>query len=335
MSAAPAPYRVLLTDRAWPDTRIEREILLEAGAELIEAKDTSEPSLCAMAADVDAIAVNWAPVTEAVVRAARRCRIICRTGIGLDNIAVTTATELKIPVTNVPDYCVAEVADHALSLLLACARNIAFFHLRTKQREYSLRAAPPMPRLAGKRLGLVGLGHIGRNLAVKARALGLEILGHTSTGNDHGTGSRMVSLDTLLAESDFVSLHVPLTSATHHLLRLAQFEKMKRSAYLINTARGGLIDHTDLWIALQRRLIAGAALDVFEPEPPDLSTPLMQDERVIVTPHAAFVSHESLIELRSRVARQIVDSLSGRRPECVVNPEVLARAAPPAGTNSI
>ena len=106
------------------------------------------------------------------------------------------------------------------------------------------------------------------------------------------------------------------------MLRLAQFRKMKRSAYLINTARGGLIDHADLWQALEANLIAGAALDVFDPEPPDLSTPLMTDERVIITPHAAFVSEESLIELRSRVARQIVDILSGRRPECVVNPEV-------------
>jgi D-3-phosphoglycerate dehydrogenase len=324
MPAASPPYRVLLTDRAWPDAQIERDILAQVGAELIEATDTSEASLCALATDVDAIAVNWARVTDSVVRAAGRCRIICRMGIGLDNIAVATATERKIPVTNVPDYCIAEVADHALALILACARNIAFYHARTKRGEYALQAGPAMPRLAGKRLGLIGLGHIGRNLAGKAQALGMDLLGHTSSGSDRGTGCRMVSLETLLAESDFVSLHAPLTPQTRQLLSLAQFEKMKRSAYLINTARGGLIDHADLWTALERNLIAGAALDVFDPEPPDLSSPLMRDERVIVTPHAAFVSHESLIELRSRVAQQIVDMLSGRRPECVVNPEVYA-----------
>jgi D-3-phosphoglycerate dehydrogenase len=317
-----SPFRVLLTDRAWPDTSIEREILEAAGAELIEAADTRESALCGLAAGVDAIAVNWAAVTDAVVRAARRCRVICRTGIGLDNIAVATATELRIPVTNVPDYCVGEVADHALALLLACARNIAFFHLRTKSGEYSLQAAPTMPRLAGKRLGLVGLGLIGRNLAGKARALGLEVLAHTASGNDHGTGSRMVAFDELLRESDFVSLHAPLTDATRHLFGLPQFETMKRSAFLINTARGGLVDHAGLAAALERHLIAGAALDVFEPEPPDLSSALFQDERVIVTPHAAFVSHESLVELRTRVAHQIVDVLAGRRPEGVVNPEV-------------
>jgi D-3-phosphoglycerate dehydrogenase len=325
----PPRHRVLLTDRAWPDTSIEREILSTAGAELIEATDAHESALAALAADVDAIAVNWAAVTDGVIRGARRCRVICRTGIGLDNIAVATATELKIPVTNVPDYCVGEVADHALALLLACARNIAFFHERTKRGEYSLQVAPQMPRLAGKRLGLVGLGHIGRNLAGKARALGLEVLAHTASGKDHGTGCRMVPFDELLRESDFVSLHAPLIEATHHLLGLPQFEIMKRSSFLINTARGGLVDHAALATALERHWIAGAALDVFEPEPPDLSSALFQDERVIVTPHAAFVSHESLIELRTRVAHQIVDVLSGHRPQGVVNPEAYGRPVTP------
>jgi D-3-phosphoglycerate dehydrogenase len=317
-------FRVLLTDRAWPDTDIERGILAAAGAELIEAPDTREATLRALAADADAIAANWAPVTEAVVRAAQKCRVISRTGIGLDNISVATATELKIPVTNVPDYCVGEVADHALALILACARNIAWFHLETKRGEYQLQAAPPMPRLAGKTLGLIGLGRIGRNLCGKAQALGLRTIAHTASGNDHGTGCRMVTLDELLAGSDFVSLHAPLVPATRHLLGLAQFEGMQRSAYLINTARGGLIDQAALATALERNLIAGAGLDVFEPEPPDLSSPLLRDERVIVTPHAGFVSVESLIELRTRVARQIADVLAGRRPECVVNPEIYA-----------
>src|SRR5262249_51265984 len=191
---------VLLTDRAWPETTIERGILEPAGLELIEAPDGSEATLAALAADANAIITNWAGVTETVVRAARRCRVICRTGIGLDNISVATATELKIPVTNIPDYCVGEVADHALALLLACARNITVFHARTKRGEYQWQDAPPMPRLAGKRLGIVGLGRIGRNLAGKAWDLGMEVVAHTASGNDRGTGCRMMSLDQLLAE---------------------------------------------------------------------------------------------------------------------------------------
>jgi D-3-phosphoglycerate dehydrogenase len=245
-------------------------------------------------------------------------------GIGLDNIAVAVATDLRIPVTNVPDYCVEEVADHALALLLACSRNVAYFHLRTKRGEYRLQNGPSMRRVAGQRLGLFGLGRIGQKLAGRARGLGLKVIAHTASGNDYGVGCPMVSLDELLIQSDYISLHAPLTPATHHIFGLAQFEKMKRSAFLINTSRGGLIDHSGLWIALQQNLIAGAALDVFEPEPPDLSQPLFRDERVIVTPHAAFVSVESLIELRTRVAGQILEALSGRRPENVVNPHVFA-----------
>jgi D-3-phosphoglycerate dehydrogenase len=324
--------RVLQTDRAWPDSTIEREILAPVGAELLEAPAIDESTLTALARDVDAIITNWARVTTAVVRGTSHCRVICRTGIGLDNIDVASATALGIPVTNVPDYCVGEVADHALALLLACARQIGFFHLRTKKGEYRLQAAPPMPRLAGKVLGLIGLGRIGRSLAARARALGMEVVAHTPSGNAHGLDCRMVALDELLERSDFVSLHAPLTEATRHILGRPQFERMKRSAWLINTARGALVDHSDLANALEQNLIGGAALDVFDPEPPDLTAPLFRDERVIVTPHAAFVSEESLIELRTRVARQVRDVLEGRRPECVVNPEAYSGRAPVASS---
>jgi len=318
----PEPLRVLITDRAWPDPSIEQEILAAVGAEIVEPPATDEATLARLACTADAIVTNWAKVTKAVVESATKCRVICRSGIGLDNIDVATATARGITVTNIPDYCVTEVADHALALLLACARQIAFFHLRTKQGEYNLQAAAPMPRLRGKILGLVGLGRIGQALAERAKALGMEIVAHTASGKSRGVDCRMVTLETLLRESDFVSLHAPLTPATKHLLGTAQFERMKRSAYVINTSRGGLIDHAALASALDRGLIAGAGLDVFDPEPPELNHPLFKDERVIVTPHAAFVSVESLIELRSRVARQVLDVFQGRRPESVVNPEV-------------
>ncbi|MSR56539.1 MAG: C-terminal binding protein [Planctomycetaceae bacterium] len=316
--------RVLLTDRAWPDAQIERVLLAEAGAELVEAPATDEATLVSQAAGVQAIITNWANVTAAVIESASHCRVICRAGIGLDNIDVAAASARGILVTNVPDYCVTEVADHALALLLACARNVALFHRRTKQGEYRLQAAPPMLRLTGKVLGLIGLGRIGSSLAERVRPLGLRIVACTSSGSAHGVECEMASLDELLGQSDFVSLHAPLTPATRYLLRLPQFEKMKRSAYVINTSRGGLIDHADLQTALARNLIAGAALDVFEPEPPDLSQPLFLDERVIVTPHAAFVSQESLVELRTRVARQVVAVLQGRRPENIVNAAAVA-----------
>lgn len=315
-------FRVLLTDRAWPDSSIEQSVLASIGAELIEAPDGNESTLCRLAADVDAIMTCWAPVTEAVVRAATNCRHIARMGIGLDNIAVNVATERGIRVTNVPDYCVEEVADHTLALLLACARKVAFFHQRTKSGEYRLQAGGPLRRLRGLVLGIVGMGRIARAVAERARVFGFDIIAWTRSGHDHGSGVRMVELQELLRDSDFVSLNVPLTPGTHHLLNRESLALLKPSAFVINTSRGGLIDHAALWESLQSNRLAGAALDVFEPEPPDLSQPLFRDERAIVTPHTAFVSIESLHELRVRAARQVADTLTGNIPENVVNPQV-------------
>lgn len=314
--------RVLLTDRAWPDSSVEQRELAAVGAELIEAPDGSEPTLIRLAVDVDAIMTCWAPVTEAVVRAATKCRHIARLGIGLDNIAVSVATERGIRVTNVPDYCVEEVADHTLALLLACARKVAFFHQRTKSGEYRLQTGWALHRLRGSVLGIVGMGRIGRAVVERARAFGFEIIAWTRSGSDHGSGVRMVELPELLRLSDFVSLNVPLTPETRHLLNRESLALLKPTAFVVNTSRGGLIDHAALWDALQADRIAGAALDVFEPEPPDLSQPLFRDERVIVTPHSAFVSEESLMDLRIRVARQVAATLSGGVPENVVNPQV-------------
>lgn len=315
-------FRVLITDRAWPDCDVERRILEQVGAEVIEAGSDDEATLCRLATDVDAIGTCWAAVTEAVIRAAPRCRIIARFGIGLDNIDVGVASELGIPVTNVPDYCVQEVADHTLALLLASARKVAFFHQRTKRGEYDRNAGPVIRRLSQQRLGLVGLGRIGQAVLRRASALGLQVSAHTRSGNDYGTGCRMVSFDELLETSDFVSLHLPADERTKGMIGQDELRKMKRTAWLINTARGSLVDEAALWSAIQVEEIAGAALDVFDPEPPDLIASLFRDSRVIVTPHAAFLSRESLDELRMRATRQIAQALQGVRPEHVVNPQV-------------
>ena len=312
-------FRVLMTDRAWQDSDIERTILADAGAELIEATATDETTLAELARDVDAIGTSWACVTECVIRSCTKCRIIARFGIGLDNIDVRVATELGIPVTNCPDYCVSEVSDHALGLLLACARRIGFFHLRTKQGEYKLGATTTIRRLSSQTVGLIGLGHTARELVPKLRAIGFKVLAHTRSGNSHGTDCQMISLEELLAQSDYVSLHAPLTDETRHLMNAERLRLMKPKAYLINTSRGGLIDASALWNAIHTNQLAGAALDVFEPEPPDLNLPLYRDERVIVTPHAAFVSAESLEQLRRQATHQIVQALRGQRPDNVVN----------------
>lgn len=311
--------KVLLTDHPWPQPEIETEILAQAGLELVDAPNQDESTLCSYATDVAAIATCWAPVTKRVITAAKQCRLICRMGIGLDNIDVATATQLGIPVTNVPDYCVEEVADHTLALLLSLVRNVSFFHLRTKQGEYALADGPAIARLRGRRLGLIGLGRIGQAVAVRAQSFGLEVVAHSRSGDARETGCQMVSLEEVFRTADILSLHVPLTAQTQHLINRVSIAQLKPGVFIINTSRGGLIDPTALWDGIQSGVIAGAGLDVFEPEPPDLSDLLYRDERVIATPHAAFVSSESVRELRTRVSKQIVAGLTGGVPENIVN----------------
>jgi D-3-phosphoglycerate dehydrogenase len=318
-----AKLKVLLTDYAWPELDIERRTLAEAGAELIVAERTDAASLASLAAEADAIMTNWAKVPEAVIAAAPRCRIVARLGIGLDNIDVGFATRRKILVTNVPDYCLIEVAEHALAMLLALARKVGFYHHQTKSGRYELQAGPALRRIEGQTLGIVGLGNIGRELAEKAAALGLVVLATSRSPKEPPAGTTMTNLDGLLAQSDYVSLHLPLSDQTRRLIGAAELARMKPTAYLINTARGALVDHAALAAALAEGRLAGAALDVQDPEPPDLDRPPWNDPRVIVTPHAAFVSAESLANLRSRAARQVAVALAGGRPENVVNPEVL------------
>lgn len=311
-------HRVLLTDYAWPNLDVELAILKAAGAELVVAPSGDEATLAELARDVDAIMTCWAKVTARVVAAAPRCRIVSRLGIGLDNIDVAECTARGIPVTNVPDYCLTEVAEHTLALLLALGRKIGFYHGETKAGRYQLQAGPELRRLAGQTLGIVGLGAIGRTVADKARALGLRVLATTRTPRPH-SGVTLCSLDELLVDSDYVSLHAPLTAETRGLIGARELALLKPTAYLINTSRGGLIDHGALAAALAEGRLAGAALDVQEPEPPPLASPPYDDPRVIVTPHAAFVSRESLEDLRRRATQQVVDRLAGRRPENVVN----------------
>jgi D-3-phosphoglycerate dehydrogenase len=316
-------YRVLLTDYAWPDLDIERNILAEYDAELVVSPDRELSTLTSLAASTDAIMTNWSDVPAELIDAGANCRIIARLGIGLDNIDVRHATRRGILVTNVPDYCLIEVAEHTLALLLALARKIGVFHENARAGRYDLSAGFPLRRIEGQTLGIVGLGQIGRRVAAKAQALGLRILATSRSRRDPMPGVAWADLKELLSQSDFVSLHVPLNDATRGMIGAAELAWMKPAAFLINTARGGLVDHRALAAALADGKLAGAALDVQDREPPDLSKPPYNDPRVIVTPHAAFYSSESVEELRRRVAHQVGVRLTGGRPENVVNPEVL------------
>ena len=316
--------KVLITDYAWPDLEIEQTILANAGIELIVATDSNPSSLVELVNDVQAIMTCWASIPAAVLDAAPTCRMVARMGIGLDNIDIQKCTDRKIVVTNVPDYCSEEVAEHTLALLLAMARNVTFFHQQTKSGLYQLQPVSALHRIQGKTLGVVGWGSIGQQVAKRAQALGLQVVVTRHNMQKQVPELRLLALDELLAESDFVTLHIPYSDRTHQLINQERINQMKSSAFLINTARGGLVDHDALLNALENGQLAGAALDVHDPEPPDLSQPLYQLPQVIATPHMAFYSEESLLSLRRCVAQQVVACLTGKRPDHVVNPEILA-----------
>lgn len=318
-------YRALYTDYPWADAEVERLILAEVDCELVVSPDNQEATLAALAPGMDVLLTCWAPVTARVIDAADRCRHIARTGIGLDNIDVTRATERGIVVTNVPDYCVNEVAEHTLALVFALGRNVAGYHLATKQGTYDLVAGLPAERISSKTLGIIGLGQIGRILATRAVGVGMRVVG-TNRSRQAPEGVTWLPLDELLATSDYVSVQAPLTPETRRLIDRTALRRMKPTAYLINTSRGGLVDHAALAEALAENRIAGAGLDVQDREPPDLSQPPYNDPRVIVTPHVAFYSSQATDELRTRVGRQAADFLRGQTPENVVNPAVLARS---------
>ena len=315
-------FKALYTDYPWSNIDLERSILDEVDCELIVSPDNKEATLASLAPGVDTILTCWAPVTAKVIDAADRCRHIARTGIGLDNIDVKRATERGIVVTNVPDYCINEVAEHTLALIFALGRNIAGYHLATKNGQYDLVAGLPAERISGKTLGIIGLGQIGKILAERAAAVGMRVVG-TNRSRQTPAGVEWLPLDDLLAVSDYVSVQAPLTPETRHLINRDTLRRMKPSAYLINTSRGGLVDHAALAEALAENRIAGAGLDVQDREPPDLSQAPYNDPRVVVTPHVAFYSSQATDELRTRVGRQAAAFLRGERPENVVNPAVL------------
>jgi len=318
--------KILVTDFAWNDLQIEQQMLSPLNATLVAAKTGEEDELVQLAADVQGIFTNWKRVSRRVIENAPSCKAIVRYGVGLDNIDVPFATDSGIVVANVPNYCLEEVSDHALALLLALARKVTIFDRSTKNGIYDLRLGTPFYRLRGKILGLVGLGQIGTAVARKALGLGLKVIAFSRSGMPARTGTETVeavSFSELLNHSDYISLHVPLTPETRHLFNTAAFRQMKPTAFLINTARGDVIDSSALLSALDENLIAGAALDVLPKEPPDADDPLLRHPRIVVTPHAAFNSVESLEELRMTASAEMRDILQGKKPEFVVNPDVL------------
>ena len=317
---------VMVTDHPWSSFDAEVEALDRAGARLVIAQTGEPQELIDLARDADAILTCFAHVSEAVVQAAEHLQVIGRYGIGVDNIAVEMATERGILVTNVPSYCEHEVAEHALALLLALARRLTTFDRGVREGDWSLQRGTPIHRVHGQTLGIVGFGKIGRTLARKASALGLHVIAHNPREPEAVSvaGAEPVELRELAQRADFVSLHVPLSDETTHMIDEEFLRTMKPTAFLVNTARGLLVDQAALVTALSEGWIAGAAADVFSPERLDPTDPLLAAPNLIATPHVAYYSEESLVDLGRLAAENVADVLSGKLPAAIVNPEVLA-----------
>lgn len=318
---------VLVTDYTWPSTDAEAQVLSEVGAKLLIAQTGSEEELLSLVPQADAILTCFRKVSAAVIGAGEKLQVVGRYGIGVDNIAVDEATRRGIPVTNVPAYCLDEVAEHVLALLLASARSICRYDNAVREGNWQLQTGMPIFRVRGRTLGIVGFGKIGQVLAQKARGLGLNVIAHDAYLNPEIARQHaieLMSLDDLLAQSDFVSLHTPLTPDTQNLINAEHLRRMRPTAFLINTSRGGIIDHDALVYALREGWLAGAALDVFVPEPLPSEHPLLGMSNVIATPHVAFYSEESVLDLEVLAARNVAAILSGKKPAAVVNPEVLS-----------
>lgn len=330
MATRQPSYRILITDYVWPSTGPERAVLAGIGAEIIEAPDPSEDTLAALAAEVDGIMTCFAEVTSRVVQAARKCVVVSRYGVGVDNIAVDTATQQGIAVTYVPDYCIDEVSDHVMALLLSWNRQIGFHDRIAREGRWGGAPSPaPLVRLRGRKLGIIGLGRIGRAVAAKAQAFGLEVLAHDPYLPQSAPlppGVQVCDLSRLLPESDYITLHTPLNDETRGLIGARELSLMRPSSFIINCARGPLIDESALYPALRDRKIAGAGLDVMEQAAPPAEHPIFQLDNVLVTPHIAFLSQQAVHELEVRTAQATVDVLQGHLPQHLVNPEVLPHA---------
>lgn len=327
---------VRLNTTTYPMSDEERGELARVNADVVEIEGQQPEEIIAAAADCDALLVVSSRVPREVVQQLSRCQVIGRMGAGTDKVDVAEATLRGILVTNVPDFCLQEQAEHTLTLLLAFARRLPFMMQAMHSFDWGARHHPGVHRVAGQTLGLVGLGASAQAVATRAAAFGLRLKAWVRNPSKYQELAQqlkveLASLDDLVSTSDFISIHLPLCDSTYHLLSAEMLARMKPTAVLVNTARGAIVDEAALVELLQQRKIAGAALDVFEgidvfalPGTP-ASHPLLQLDNVILTPHSAGSSVESSLDSKIRGARNAVDVLLGIRPRHVVNPDVVPR----------
>ncbi|MFH0910888.1 MAG: C-terminal binding protein [Planctomycetota bacterium] len=322
--------KAVIIDLGYADYEPEKAAAKSAGAELVLAGCKSQAEVLEACRDADAIAVRQSVIDRRAIDAMTRCRIIARYGIGVDNVDLKAAGEKGIYATNVTTYCLDEVAEQALALLLAAARKVILHDRFLRQGKWDMGPSEKLYRIQGRTLGLVGLGQIPRRLVKKVRGFSFRILAYdpyVSEEEMKKLGVGKADLETVLGESDYVSLHAAVTPETTDLMNEARLRLMKPTAILVNTSRGALVDEAALAKVLREKRIACACLDVYKTEPLEKDSPLRGLENCILTDHCAWYSEESIIDLQQAVADQMAIALKGGEPPSVVNRKYLKRKA--------
>ena len=314
------PGVVVITDCDHDTVDPERAVLDGHDVELRRLQCRTPEEVAAQAGDADVLINQYVPITAEVLEALPRCRLVVRYGVGVDNVDVEAAARRGVWVANVPDYGRDEVADHTLALALAVLRGVVVLDRSVHQGSWDLEVIRPLRRLGTLTYGVVGCGAIGTAVARRAAGLGMRVLGYDIARVRSEPPIERVPLAELLEASQVVSLHAALTRESHHLIGADALARMRPTAFLVNTARGGLVDGAALLAALDAGALAGAALDVLETEPPDeLGWRLARHPRVVATPHAAWYSEEAFLTLKTEVAREALRVLEGGQPRSPVN----------------
>lgn len=322
--------KIVITDLDQDRTTEEEAVAEAAGVELVLQQARTEDEVIAAAQGADGLLVQYAPITDRVLEALPTVRAIGRYGVGVDTIDLAAATARGVAVSNVPDYGTEDVSDHAVALAVTLSRGIVELDRNLREGTYSLAPVKPLHRLSTRTFGVIGLGRIGAATARKARALGFCVQGHDpmrEAGTTTEDGIAVRTRDEILSTSDVISIHVPLTKDTHHLITTSTLARMRPGSLLINTSRGGVVDTEAVARALRSGPLRGAGLDVFETEPLPADSPLRECPSAVLTPHASWYSEESETELKRRVIENVVEVLAGRSPRNILNPEVLGGTA--------
>lgn len=321
-------YKVVITDYYYPNLDEERKVFKNTGIEIIDCKGkcNNEEDVIKYTKNADAIITQFVPITKKVIGNLTNCKIVVRYAIGLDNIDIAEATKKKIMVANVPDYCIEEVSNQALSLMLAVLRKLTIADRETRKGNWSYENTKPLYRLSKMNLGIIAFGKIAREFVKKAEVLGFKnifIYDPYFKDSKKFPNYKFVSLKYLLENSNIISIHAPSTKDTKHLINKNTIKLMKNGVYLINTSRGDLISENDLFEALRENKFSGVGLDVLSKEEIEKSNPLLQFDNVVLTPHMGWYSVDSIKELQRKVAEQVKKGLINKNPDYCVNREVL------------